>query len=573
MIANIQSAGDGGWFWYATYFINGKRLYSDMHLALQPLFVLETASFITLLGKGWLVSKIPAVFNLIAYCFGLLLLTRQSSLPDRMKALILGCAFFISIAFEAYRFDDYHVPVDCFLLYSIVLLLKLQKTVSARLRFGLVVGLGILAGLSLTTRLNDGAALVVGVAASIFCLVPSRKLASIALFGLISMLTIVLIVHLTGDSFHDYAMFSIFRAAGSKGGAANVLLYPLQLPWNALGSLRTHSYVALDLYAFGVAAVWMFLFHFPVITGNHRRLIRISLLILLVLLPPQIHHLYRGLYKSDFTVALTAIGVPVAYILGLLVFFRFIRSQFLPAAEWNGREILLLIPFGQLVAGSMSSGGQHIGLYQPLAVMMLVLPFASPIHVRKQSTRSFMMVLVTLMACSCAVYKIRVPLFWHSYREKPMFLERQFYYHPVYGPMIIDKDQLSFIGEICGRIGPGSQVELLSLPFPYANYFCNVAPWHGYVQTFFDTSSKETIFGLMQELQQTPPKWIIYQRQLENLELHENTYNQGKPLPHRYLDEMIEQKINSGKWEAAYTNTYEERPGWGNEWILIRTRP
>src|SRR5258707_11725998 len=96
MIANTQAAADGSWFWYATYLRGGKRLYADLHLALQPLFVLETASFLALLGKGWLVSKIPAVLHLVAYCFGLLLLTRQSNLPDRQKALILGCTFFFS---------------------------------------------------------------------------------------------------------------------------------------------------------------------------------------------------------------------------------------------------------------------------------------------------------------------------------------------------------------------------------------------------------------------------------------------------------------------------------------------
>jgi hypothetical protein len=36
---------------------------------------------------------------------------------------------------------------------------------------------------------------------------------------------------------------------------------------------------------------------------------------------------------------------------------------------------------------------------------------------------------------------------------------------------------------------------------------------------------------------------------------------------------MIEEKLDSGKWEKAHTSSYEERPGWRNEWILIRTRP
>jgi hypothetical protein len=154
-----------------------------------------------------------------------------------------------------------------------------------------------------------------------------------------------------------------------------------------------------------------------------------------------------------------------------------------------------------------------------------------------------------------------------------MFVKRQWYRHPVYGPMIIETAQLDVFTQVCGQVGTGPQTELLSLPLTYANYFCSIAPWHGYVQTFFDTSSRETILRLMQDLDQAPPKWVLYQRQLENLKLHEDTYNRGRPLPHRYLDQMIEEKLNSGRWEKAYTSQYEARPGWSNEWILIRTRP
>jgi hypothetical protein len=573
MIANAQAAGEGTWFWYATFLRDGKRLYSDMHLALQPLFVLETASFLAVFGKGWLVSKIPAILHLVAYCFGLSLLAKRSELPDWQKAVILGCAFFISIAFIAYRFDDYHVLADCFLLYSIVLLLQLQESRETTRSLSLIAGLGILSGLSFTTRLNDGGVLALGVTVAIFCLAPSRRLISIAIFGAISALTVLLVVRLSGDSFHDYAMYSIFKAAGSKGGASNVLLYPLELPWNAITSLKTHWYAALDIYAFGASAICVVLLRLSFVTRRFHRLTQIVLVMLIVLLPLRIHHLYRGFFDSDLTIALSAIAVPVAYLLGGFVVARCFIGHLIPGAPWNRREVLLLIPLGQLVAGSMSSGGKHIGLYQPLAVLMLLLPFASPLPVRIRPVRSFLLVLIALIGSSCVVAKVRVPFFWHSYREKPMFLGREWYRHPVYGPMIIDKDLLVVFTEICSHTGTGPHVELLSLPYPYANYFCDVPPWHEYVQTFFDTSSKETIFDLMQQLQQAPPEWVLYQRQLDNLVLHETTYNHGKPLPHRYLDQMIEQKTQDGEWKVVSTSNYEETSGWRNEWILIRTRP
>ncbi len=238
MIADTQAAGDGVWYWYATFLHSGKHLYRDMHLALQPLYVLETAWVLALLGKGWVVSKAPAILHLVAYCVGLLLLVRRSELSDGEKAVVLGCGFFVSISFEAYRFDDYHVLADCFQLYCLVALLRLQKASSTRGVLFLCAALGVLCGLTLTTRVNDGAALLVAVAIAIACLAPSQRLLAMVLFFLASGATVALIVSLTGDSLRDYAMYSIFHAAGSKGGTGSVLTYPLRLPIHTLRWLK-----------------------------------------------------------------------------------------------------------------------------------------------------------------------------------------------------------------------------------------------------------------------------------------------------------------------------------------------
>jgi hypothetical protein len=573
MIANTQQAGDGGWYWYAVLLHGGRRLYSDMHLALQPFFVLETSSFLALLGDGWLVSKIPAVLHALAYCIGLMLVVRQLELPDRQKALILGCSFFVAICFEGYRFDDYHVLADCFEIYSLVALLMLQKTASTGRSLGLVMGLGILSGLSLVTRLNDGAALIVGICIAIFCLRSRRRMLSILLFGFFVTVTVVLTVRLTGDSLHDYAMYSIFKAAGSKGGAGNVLVYPLQLPWNTLLFLKGRWYVEIILYCFVAAATWVYLLGPALLGRGPRRVTKATIAIVFITLP--LYHVGRAFLDSDVIISLSAAGTLAAYIVGGLVFVRFLRWQFSRAqlADWDRREILLLIPLGQLASASMSSGGHHWGLYGPLGVMILLLPIASPVQIRTESVRSVMIAFATLLLCYCVVEKARVPYSWHSYQARPMFVGRQWYRHPEYGPMIIDTRQLDLMNQICTRIEASDSRELLSLPFPYANYFCSIPPWHDYVQTFFDLSGNDTIMGLMNELGRAPPRWILYQRQLQSLALHESIFNQGRPLPHRYLDQMIEKKLDSGDWRIVYTNAYGDRPGWSNEWILICTRP
>jgi hypothetical protein len=97
--------------------------------------------------------------------------------------------------------------------------------------------------------------------------------------------------------------------------------------------------------------------------------------------------------------------------------------------------------------------------------------------------------------------------------------------------------------------------------------------WHGYVQTYYDTTSHATIYGLIDELKQAPPKWILYQRNLVDMEGHKNLYNGGKPLPHQYLDELIQHKIASGEWQPVYTSNYGTLPLYADSWTLIRTHP
>ena len=133
-----------------------------------------------------------------------------------------------------------------------------------------------------------------------------------------------------------------------------------------------------------------------------------------------------------------------------------------------------------------------------------------------------------------------------------------------YVPM--DSKTKDFILPICDEI-KAADGELLSLPFPYANYICGKWPWHGYVQTFFDTSKAQTIQQLITDLQNSPPHFILYQRQLENLAGHENIFNHGNPLPHRKLDGFIMEKVEGEDWRVVRQQHF----GGDSDWLLIDT--
>lgn len=575
-IANTQLAADGVWFWYATFWLAGKHIYADMHLALQPLYVLETASCLALLGKGWLVGKVPAALHLVAICSGMFLVLRDSTLRDYQKAIVLTCAFFVSINIPAYRFDDYRALSDALEVYSLVFLLMLARTSQAWRSIALSTALGILCGLATMNRLNDGGALAATVAIAIVCMAPSRRFLSLVAFVVVSALTVLLVVRITGDTLHDYATYSIFGAAGIKGGAGNVMLYPLRLPWSVLQFLSDRHVAAMLAYVLGSAAIWAGLI-LPYLRPKRSRELWMPAAGLICILLPLHHFLIRGLSRDGLLLRnLAALGVLLVIALGLAVTVRLLTLRYAPHAmrAANRREILLLVPLGQLASSSMSTGGSHLGLYGPIAIMVLLLPIASPIQVKSQWASSFLLAVTAILAFHCQHLKYERPCIWQGYHSAPLFGRRQWYRHPVYGPMVIESGLLQFIEPICAATAKdGTGSELLSLPFSYPNYFCHIPPWHGYVQTFFDTSSEQTIDGLMDELDKAPPKWIVYQRQLKNLQLHEQRYNQGKPLPHRYLDQLIERKIEAGQWRPVYTSTYGTDSSFDNDWILLQTRP
>jgi hypothetical protein len=179
--------------------------------------------------------------------------------------------------------------------------------------------------------------------------------------------------------------------------------------------------------------------------------------------------------------------------------------------------------------------------------------------------------MLALLAITGITAKDHTPYSWQHYSYSPMFKDRVWYRHPVYGPLYIDRDLLQFSQAVCADIhadGP-SKPELLSLPYPFPNYFCDTPPWHGYVQTFFDTSTRSTINGLMQQLDADPPQWIVYQRQMDIMAGAERLYNHGQPIAQRDLDTMIVHKLVTGQWQVVDKRDYLK----GDGWYIIKTRP
>ncbi len=253
---------------------------------------------------------------------------------------------------------------------------------------------------------------------------------------------------------------------------------------------------------------------------------------------------------------------------GALVLGRLLLSIFSPKIkDWNPLELLLLIPFMQLGAGVMTSGQTVLEAYPAIAMLLLLVPLFLPAPRYATWEKAAYVTLAALIAISTFFYKAGFPYGWHHFHQRVFFANREWYRHPVYGPMYIERDQLQFVQSICADLRKdGPPKELLSVTNPYANYFCDVPPWHGYVQTWYDTTSQQTINTLIGELQSAPPQWIVYQRDLDTMQGHELFFTGGRPLPHRALDWLIMDRIIEGKWVVVRREVFQEA-----DWILIRT--
>jgi hypothetical protein len=552
--------GDGDWFWYAKLLRGGTLLYKDLDFTQQPLFVLETAWFQTLLGESWIASKVPAVLHLVALLTGMLLIARQSKWSDRQKAIILVCAFFFGIRPEWYRFDDYHVVADFLIAFSAIAVLRLERD---HRNVWIVVALGLMAGLTITTRLNDGAALFCFSALAIAYLGAGLRTLQLTIYAASFVATVLSVVAFTRESLVSWGVTSVLRAGALKGGNAQFLSDPghvLVTAWAYLWSPELLVVVATLAFALSWALLTA--------PSKRRTTSTYGITACGLIVAGSLFYLRDEIISGTLLYAFLALltfcvyGV-AAYTAVKLVLHLTIKPYWL---KWKPRELLLFLPFLMVLSTSLSSGGNFYDLYMPIAMLILLFPVVRPITNSPYAVRT-LTACAAILAVSGIFYKTADPTSWISYRTSPIFINREVINHPSYGPMIMDKTLLRFVSQTCSIIDGDSKVELLSIPFPYANYYCNVPPWHDFVQTWFDTANKAVIDDMISQLQLSPPKWILYQRQVGTLTYHEITYNGGQALPERALDDYIMAKIAGGEWRVVRRELY----GVDSDWILMRT--
>ncbi len=567
-ILNTHPAGDGLWYWYATFFRGGQRLYADLHVPLQPLFVLCTAAVQLLFGIGWLAGKSLAFAQLLAFVGVLFALVRQNTWSDGERAFLMVATFGMNMMASYYRFDDYHVTVHIMVLLTLYFLIRLRMEGRSRQIVGVGCLLGVFAGLALMTRLNDGAALV----ASGTLLVPlfsqRRRLLAVAGFLAAATLTCLGTIALTGDTMKAWANATIVQAAGIKGGTGKVLLGPIKFPY----VIASHFYFYIFRHPFVFAAALLaaaLAFYLrrraPVIDGRWKvGAAVVACLFLAVGAMP----ISRALASGSVGTEIAKLLILLFYVLAIGLTIQFIRATLLKRADRQlSLRLLLLVPFAQLLSGALTSGGSHLESFPPIAAALAIFPLAAPFRINAGWQKFCYMGLLAVTVLATVVPKYVLPYEWHHYKDATMFTSRTWYRHPVFGPMLIERDQLAVFQAMCTEMKSDPAGDLLAMPFPYPNYFCNRPPWHGYVQTWYDTTSKAQVDRLVQQLQ-NPPRWIVYQRAPDTMRSHEEGFGRIGQLPHRAIDRLVLQQVTKHAWTVTSQTCLDQA-----NWIVIHTVP
>ena len=553
----VLGPGDGTWALYAKEMGSGHRIYSDLGLNQQPLFPLVSLVASWISPGGIIGDRLLFIVVVVAEVWLISEISKIVTASWIVRPLLIVATFFTAIHFEAFRFDDYHALAECFVLGSLLVSLRYVAAKIGDDEFALIQG--ALAAGGFLVRVNEGLAIAAAVALLTLAYQSSPKrvarMCVLAAAGalLVGSLVLLLVRETPATWYHQ----TVVAASQAKGGGM-LLAVPGRLVANAFDILWE---------ARGLLLLFVVLAEVLIL-----RAIKPSSRGVALLLGAQaglftFEALVRA-YGRDPLIPLAAATFLAST--GLLIFCAANRLR---EARRNDREArtklpLVAYPVTMFFAGALSTGGKVYGLYFPLALAMLVgtLLLQRPLGDRRGSALSVAaLTFLALVTANAVRYRIENPYSWLAYHVRPMFDGYSVADDDVQGPHVITGELRGLITPVCKTVG--RRQSLLSLPYSFANYYCGIPVWHGYVQSFYDTSTPARIAQIIGDLEKSPPDFIWYQRQLPILRMHEEIFNEGRPLPHRELDKLIVEKVRSRQWTVVYSSAAYPP----STWYLIRT--
>lgn len=562
LLLHVTVPNDGGWFLYAQAILKGERLYTDMQTNLQPLFPLLSIIPIYFFDNP-ILQKIPYSFIFFGYVYAIFALSKNIWGNNLEKSLFVLVVTLLPLHFIAFRMDDYHVLWQLCTLYSILFSSNFLEKKITLYKYTIIQS--ILSTLAILTHITSGMTIVLSIfGVALYKEGFTSRLVKCIFLGMSIFCVIFLLVLLClNESPIMWFQKTILIASQAKGNQS-LLTKPIYLFKSArdLGFPSTPKEVTYFLF-------FIFLIFF---TKKHELHLSIPKKFFFSLFIAYIFYItLKEIISNDFIYSLTVLSILITFcFLGYFILKMIALNN---KEVWKPNKILITYPVFSFCFSSLSSGGSIWGLYFPAALSLITLNILRN-HDNKylfefipSVFRTSYQIILIIIFSQCLIEKVQIPYQWHSYTTSPLCYNIKVTTLENKGKTILENEMYDFLKPIC-EITNNSE-SLLSLPYSAANYYCEVPIYKNYIQTFFDTSTKETIQRLIDDLKKSPPLYILYQRQLSNLEYHERQYNNGKPLPHRELDSFIWNQLIIGNWQVVYM----PRQYKGSVWYLIKTKP
>jgi hypothetical protein len=147
------------------------------------------------------------------------------------------------------------------------------------------------------------------------------------------------------------------------------------------------------------------------------------------------------------------------------------------------------------------------------------------------------------------VYK---PFGWHNYSSAKFLSRFEFQ-----NGRLLDRKAAIISEKVCPVIKGKST---FSTPFSFYLFHCDAIPWNNAFTTFYDISDSKWIENLTNEIVANPPRYIVYSRQVNLMNVHSDLFNKGRKISNFKLDNVIVDNLKKGKWKILYgfsMNGYE----------------
>jgi hypothetical protein len=559
LLVYVVSPADGYWTLHAELMRQGSRLYSDLGVNQQPLYFILSMWSLGIAPNTILGQRILPGLVLLCYVYLTYRTSRLARLHPMESGLLQLAVFFTAIHPVFFRFDDYHAVTHVWVLTSVFLSARYISGAEPLRRYVLLQV--TLATLIFLTRIND--ALAIAASVGLIVVLKQRFSRELMLVGtgalLLSASIIAVALLVLGETPTAWVNSTLLEASTAKGGEG-IWRYPFRLLMNSAAYVATPTLAPLPLLLLpavaGLALAWRKRSE-PRVSNA---LVAITGLYLIFVL--------RWGYQSDIFYSLTPwvlLGM-IALVLGRALHTATRKVQ--RADPQSGIWALGLYPIFLFIFGSLSSGGGFGGLEFPLAVTLLLVPLVALSSLSppfKTGARFAFAALCLLLAAYAVKARFNNPWSWWSYRVSAPAPNVSIRQDDRLGTHFITSELASFIDPVCAKLDTSKT--MWSTPFSFANYYCGVPAWRGYLQTWYDLSTAPKITRLLADLRRSPPDYVLYQKLEGALRFHETLFHRGQPLPYRKLEAYIGERVSRGEWQVIH----ESRAFPDSHWFLLRT--